>query len=351
MNVNITTSIIDIFKSRLGWNAQYSANPRTLAPNTGGQITLRTNTTDVTLICEIKKTVIPSGLPIIINTIQQINQNKLNAEGVIILANYISTDARGLLQKSNINYADTAGNIFFKHKDIHIHLETGQNGRSTLVNNGGRAFTKTGLKVIHQFFRTNQIVNLNDNILNLNDNYRKIAKEANVSIDTVSKVMKDLLRQGYILKKNKSEFKWRAKKELFEKWVRYYNQILRPNLASQRFKFVTKPIKENLLFPGYRISGYNAAKLHYTIPPDKQIINPEYIYYSRLPIRDAIKNLQLIPSENGNVIVYEAFWTYESKDYASVDHIISYADLANTNDPRYLDIAQLFYKNYFHDKL
>lgn len=344
MDANITTPIIDIFKSRIGWNAKYSANTNKLAPNTDGQITISTNTTGVTLICEIKKTVIPSALPSIINTVQQINLNTLNAEGVIILANYISTDARELLQQSNINYADTAGNIFFKHKDIHIHLETGQNGRSTLVNNGGRAFTKTGLKVIHHFFRTNQINNLNDN-------YRKIAEETNVSIDTVSKVMKDLLMQRFILKKNETEFKWRAKKELFEKWVQYYNQILRPKLVSQRFKFVTKPIKENLLFPGYRISGYNAAKLHYPIPPDKQIINPEYIYYTRLPIRDAIKNLQLIPSENGNVIVYEAFWTYESKDYTSVDHIISYADLTHTNDPRYLDIAQIFYKNYFHDKL
>ena len=102
---------------------------------------------------------------------------------------------------------------------------------------------------------------------------------------------------------------------------------------------------------GYSISGYYGAKWHYPIPPDKQIINPDYIYYTHLPIRDAIKELKLIPSENGNVTVIEAFWKKESLAFVAVDDIITYADLANTNDPRYLDIAKLIYKNYFHDKL
>lgn len=345
MERNLTGQIIDIFKSKLGWTTYYfDSNNDIDYGNYDGQLQVNTDQGAIHFVCEVKKSVVPSSIATIKKTIEETNTTALQAQGTILLSNYISTKARELLVENKINYADTGGNIFLKYKDIHIHIETGQSDRSAISKDNGRAFTKTGLKVIHQFFRTNQIVNLNDT-------YRKIAEEAEVSKDTVAKVILDLLEKGYILRLSKTEFKWRAKKELFEKWVQSYNQTIRPNLASQNFKFVVPPKSDTWSPRGYQISGYNAAKWHYEIPPSKQIINPQYIYYSHLPIRDAIKDLQLIRSDKGNVIVYEAFWKNESNDFVSVDDIINYADLVHTNDPRYMDIAQLIYQYYFHDKL
>src|SRR5690606_14986379 len=116
--------------------------------------------------------------------------------------------AREILYQNNINYADTGGNIFLKHKTIYVHIETGQSDRSALNSEAGRAFTKAGLKVLYQFFRTENKRNFNDDRVSeeegnlrvdINSSYQNIALQASVSKDTVSKVIQDLLEQGYIL--------------------------------------------------------------------------------------------------------------------------------------------------------
>ena len=345
MKKHLIGQIIDIFKAKLDWTVYYfESNSDINHGNHDGQLQINTDGGTIQFVSEIKKSVVPSSIATIKQTVKETNKTALNAQGTILLANYISTKARELLVENKINFADTGGNMYLKFKDIHIHIDTGQSDRSALSKDIGRAFTKTGLKVVYQFFRTNQIVHLNDT-------YRKIAEESDVSKDTVAKVIIDLLAKGYILRLGKNQFKWRAKKELFEHWVQSYNQVIRPNLASQRFKFVVEPENDSESPPGYQISGYNAANWHYEIPPDKQIINPNYIFYSHLPLRDAVKNLQLIPTDKGNVTIYEAFWKNESDAFVAVDAIVIYADLTHTNDPRYLDIATLIYQRYFHDKL
>ena len=345
MDRSLTGQIIDIFISKLDWTVHYIDTDNNVYNGiTDGQLQVNTSQGVIHLACTIKKSIVPSTIPPIEEVLKNIDLRRDNIQGTIILANYISTKAREMLIKKNINYADTGGNVYLKFKDIHIEIETGQSDRSALSKDNSRAFTKTGLKVIHQFFRTNQKIFLNDT-------YRKIAEGADVSKDTVAKVIIDLLDKGYIIRRSKTELIWRAKSELFEMWVQSYNQILRPTLFTQKFKFVVKPDDGTKFPPGYPISGYYGAKWHNTIPPDKQIINPDYIYYTHLPIRDAIKNLQLIPGENGNVTIIEAFWKKEPLDFVAVDAIINYADLANTKDPRYLDIAKLIYKKYFHDNL
>ena len=182
----LTGQIIDIFKSKLGWTVYYFDTDNNVNNSiTDGQLQVNTSQGAIHLACEIKKSIVPSTIPPIEQVVRNIDLRRYNIQGTIILANYISTKAREMLIEKKINYADTGGNVYLKFKDIHIQIETGQSDRSALSKDNGRAFTKTGLKVIYQFFRTNQIVDINDT-------YRKIAQEANVSKDTVSKVIIDL---------------------------------------------------------------------------------------------------------------------------------------------------------------
>ena len=357
MRHNLTDKIIDIFQTKLGWTTYwFDTTKDTNLNNLDGQLLINTENEVLHLVCEIKKTVLPSTLPSIDQKLNTLDLKALKANASILLANYISTNARELLQQRKINYADTGGNIFLECKGMYVHIETGQSDRSVLSNDTGRAFTKTGLKVIHQYFRTNKI-------MTFKDSYKRIAEEAKVSKDTVSKVILDLLATGYIIRKNKNEIKWRAKKDLFERWVQSYNQILRPSLQSQRFKFLDKNQKPNLIPPpGYQIAGYNAVDQWFSIPNDIQIINPVITYYTHKPLVNAIKDLQLIPDPNGKVIIYEAFWKEgsdervdfpkdESNEHTAMDNIISYADLINENDPRYLEVANFLYLKSYHDKL
>jgi len=353
MEQEIIDKIIEVIQLKLGWSASWSPFEQDGRFSIDGKLSTKTEDGDLDLACEVQKSVVPSTIPRISGMLAAIENPSLPVDGTMLLASYISTNARELLQERKINYADTAGNIFLQCKGWYIHIETGQSNRAALSNNAGRAFTKTGLKVVHQLFRTNQKLEQLDKLYpDLTDkSYQDLADEAKVSKDTVSKVMLDLLDKGYIIRQSKTKFKWRAKKELFERWVQEYNQTLKPSLEMKRFKFIEKPDVKFLSAKGYQISGYHAVDLHYNIPIEisKQIISPIHILYSHKPLRNTIQDFKLIPSKEGNVFVYEAFW--KDENHIAVDHIISYADLIGTNDPRILEVAQIIYQSYFNDKL
>lgn len=356
MEQEIIDKVIEVIELKLGWNATWSAFETNERISIDGKLSLKTEDRNVDLACEVKKSIVPSTMPRISEMLAAIEDQNLPVDGTMLLASYISTKARYLLQERKINYADTAGNIFLQCKGWYIHIETGQSNRTALSSNAGRAFTKTGLKVVHQFFRTNK------KEININSSYDDIAKEARVSKDTVAKVINDLIEKGYILRLNRKTLKWRGRKELFEKWAQSYNETLRPNLQSRRFRFLETTHEQRLLPKGYQRGGYNAVEYHYDIPKEIQIINPTITFYTHRPLNDAIVDLRLIPDPTGRVVIYHAFWKNEENEieefppnesgrHGTKDDIISYADLVFENDPRYLDIAKLIYQYYFHDRV
>jgi hypothetical protein len=357
MKKNLTGQIIDIFKSKLGWTAYYfeTQNDKKHG-NLDGQLQLNIDQDAIHLVCEVKKSVVPSSIASIKHAIENTQINILEAQGVILLANYISTKAREILIENNINYADTGGNIYLKYNNIHIHIETGQSDRSSLDGSNGRAFTKTGLKVLYQFFRSEERLDENNNIITidipeLDDTLRELSHHSITSKDTVSKVIQDLLEQGYILKKNKSEFVWKNKKAVFERWVSRVNEILRPSLAAKKYRLLGEPIVHGVIPLGYQLGGYQGAERWLRLEPSKQIINAPYLIYTHKGYSDLTKDLSIVPDTKGQISVVEAFWKDDSNISPSADFPVLYADLINSNDPRMMEVAQLIYKNYLHDKL
>lgn len=356
MKQTVLENIINVFQEKLDWEVDSFQTDQKLR-----HIQINTNQGVLRLVCEIKKSVIPSSIPLIRQTIEGLDLKTLNAHGTIILANYISTKARNVLHQSKINYVDTAGNIFLKHESIHIHIETGQSDRSAITNDRGRAFTKAGLKVLYQFFRSENRRNLSDElefkaeagpIADINSPYSNIAKQASVSKDTVSKVLQDLLDQGYLLRKNSKEFKWVDKKAVFERWVGRINEIMRPSLDQRKYRFVDEPINTEGLPPEYQLGGYYGAERCLHLTPSMQVINPPYLIYCHKPItKDIIQDLKLIPDPNGNITVIEAFWVDQYQISPSADFPVLYADLIYANTPRMLEIAQLIYTNFIDDHL
>ncbi len=361
MRSNLTGQIIDIFKSKLDWTVYYDeSNQDKNHGNHNGQLQINTDQAVIHLVCEIKKSVVPSSIVAIKQTIEERNTNVLQAQGIILLANYISTKARKLLVENKINFADTGGNIFIKYEDIHVQIETGQSDRSALSKEGGRAFTKAGLKVLYQFFRSEKLRDLNDKLVHeaergpkadINSPYKNISEQADVSKDTVSKVIHDLLEQGYILRKSKTEYAWRDKKAVFERWVIRINEVLRPSLSAKRYRLKGEPIEHVNIPDGYQLGGYQGAERWLTLDPSQQIINPPYLIYTHKGYQDLLHDLKVIPDPRGNVIVIEAFWKDDSNISPSADFPVLYADLINSEDPRMMEVAHLIYKNYLHDKL
>lgn len=101
-----------------------------------------------------------------------------------------------------------------------------------------RAFKPTGLKVIFVFLRNPDLVRRP---------YRDIAKAANVALGSVSWIIRDLKKRGYLLDMGKRGYKLTKKEDLFNRWLIEYPEKLRPKLLLGNFKSSNKKwLRKNL---------------------------------------------------------------------------------------------------------
>jgi hypothetical protein len=241
-------------------------------------------------------------------------------------AAYISTKARTMLQTAQIPYADTAGNVFLGKDTLYISIDKGTSDRQQLTT-GNRAFSPTGLKVVWQFL-------LNPELLQAS--YRTIGAQAGVTIDTVSKVIKALLAEQYILRADAKKYNWNRLPNLKTEWLTQFNRVLRPKLQQKRFRWLDQPSLEKIDLPeGALWSGATAANER-----GSQLIVDQWLIYSPSPFTPLMKNLRLVPDPQGPVKVYERFWEGENDPEGLVPDLLLNADLVNEGTPRYLEAAQ-----------
>lgn len=279
---------------------------------------------------EVKKKIVPDNIPRILEQKKDIN--------LILLADYITPKAKELLRINNIPYVDTAGNIFLRNQNMYILVQTNKTNRKALKTHT-RAFNKAGLKVVYQFLREPAF---------LNKPYRFIGEQAKVTIATVGVVLKDLLKENYIVQLNDKEYRFENKEQLFREWVKEYNRNLRPKLMTRKYRWLNKNEDwRKLKLPNKTYwGGANAAeKLTAYLIADKTEI------YTALPFEKVMKALRLIPDKDGEVSLTEMFWSEQKGNAELVDPILVYADLLNDPNTRYLETANIIYKNYVKDKL
>ena len=306
------------------------------------QIQIKNNQQEWKYNVEIKTKIVPAQ-------IERIKDQMARFQPYILIADYITTQAKEILRDNHIPYLDTAGNIFLQNEGLYVYIETHTTNRQKLTI-GTRAFNKAGLKVIYQFLVTPHL---------LNRPYRDIGDRANVAIDTVTRVMGELLREKYIIQKEKKLYKFIDKTRLFEEWVTAFNRNLRPKLKQAKYRLIDK--------------GFNWKRL--TLPANTQwggavaaeivtdyLIADKGIIYTALPFQEVMQHLKIRPDDNGEITIFEKFWeTYRDKKYwdlwetdktEEVIHpMLLYADLINEMDPRYLETADKIYKEHVKDQL
>ncbi len=280
---------------------------------------------------EIKKKIVPDHIP-------RIMEQTKNVQPLIFLADYITPKAMELLRMNNIPYVDTAGNMFLRTQNIYILIETNKTNRNKLKVNT-KAFNKAGLKVIYQFLTKPEFIN---------KPYRFIGEKAKVTIATVGIVLKDLLKENYIVQANDKEYKFQNREKLFEEWVKEYNRNLRPKLKKKRYRWLNK--NENwrkIKLPEETYwGGTNAAeKLTEYLIADKIEI------YTGLKFEEVMKALRIIPDYEGEITVTEIFWKNQDQNTELIDPMLIYADLLNEPNPRYLETANIIYKEHVQNKL
>ncbi len=293
-----------------------------------GHLKLKSNAGGFDFIFEVKKGLSLSKLP-------DIDKYVAHHDNIILVSDYISKSLKAYLKEKNVSYLDTAGNAFItNNKGVFIYVETNKNARLS-SGKSNRAFSKSGLKVIYQILINKDIVN---------KPYRYIGQASKVSIDTVAKVFKELLRDKYLIQIKEKEFEVQDKERLLQEWVTIFNRVLRPKLKQRNFKPKKGALNQllNTNLPNI-IGGELAAE-----SLSNYLIAEGAVIYTDKPFIDTALSLELIPATGGIITLIEKFWAEEFalENGVTVHPILVYADLLSHPKPRNLETAKIIYDKY-----
>ncbi len=293
-----------------------------------GKIRVKRNQYQRDWYVEFKTQLTPAMLPGLLSQRQDIKP-------MIVMAEYITPNAKKILQKENIAYADAAGNIFLADDRLFILIETNKAERK-YTTTSNRAFTQAGLKILYVLLQHSEYVN---------EPYRFTAEKAIVGLDTISKVYKALKKEKYIIPINEKEYKWNKREELLINWIEGYIKNLKPKLRKRTFKALDNnqhwqdiPLPLNTCW-----GGANAGEIL-----TGNLIADHWTLYTEQDFMTLMKAFKWIPDPNGKITVIEKFWKDDNQDN-HVPPLIAYADLIEEDNPRYIETAKIMYEKQLKD--
>lgn len=311
----------------------------TKLPGIDGRVVVYTNDEEITLNAVFKQEIRNYQVP-------QIIEHFNKQDSPIIVARRIFPKIKEELRHHNISYLEANGNIYLKKKKTLVWLDT-QKPYYENKTKVGRALNKTGLKVIFHLLLDESL---------LNETFREIAKKTSVSLGNINYVMNGLMELGHIVRQNKKKAILHNKKELFERWMRGYEERLKPALFMGNFSFI-KSNDDN----SWKTIPLNPSATSWGGEPAGDILTghlrPEiFTLYTREPKIDLIKNYGIFPDDLGKIRVYSMFWNedMENPELSSknvVPPILVYFDLITTNEKRCRETAQMIYDQYIAQNL
>jgi hypothetical protein len=262
---------------------------------------------------------------------------KLKAiKNMMICATRIYPKVKEVLRENNIAWLEGNGNIYFNAEGKMVWVET-QKPLLTQKEKLNRAFTRMGLQVVFQLLNNQALIE---------ENYRVIADKTGTALGNVSNVFNGLKASGFIVMKNKKEKALINKKELLDKWLTAYQDVLKPAINLGKFRFTDQESYLNwknlkLNTPLTQWGGEPAAETltDYLRPA-------EYIIYTTEPKPELMKKYRLLPDENGDVVVYKKFWIGDQEESNLVPPLLVYADLMLKNEKRCQETARLIYERF-----
>jgi len=205
--------------------------------------------------------------------------------------------------------------------------------------NQTKAFQEVGIKIIF---------NLLNNPENLQLSYRELAELADVSIGSVSNVIKELEQQTFILKTNTKRI-LKNKDKLLERWVVAYQDVLRPRLVKKQMRFFRQKIEQN--WKEIYLDNKDDITLWGGEPAAALLTNhlvPEkFSIYTTQSWQNACQDMGLVPDINGNVEILQVFWKRKQvlNNQITTPPLLVYADLIGSGFSRNIETAKLILEN------
>lgn len=305
-------------------------------PTGTGKIDAVIKLNDQLLYLETKREITPVNLSKVLEEIK----TRIKDNNILLAGEYITPKAKELLRKKEVNYLDSAGNIYLKLHRLLIHIE-GKSAPTVPGKYKSRAFSKAGGAVVFQFLRDPQLVN---------EPQRLIAKYADVSLGTIPKVFEGLHKEKYLIKLDKNNWELSNKEELLLKWT----EVLREKILPSKFLGNYKPAGRNMQqmlaekeirATGYKWGGEPAAALL-----TNYLIAEKFSLFVSTKV-DIIKKYKLVPSPTGELELYEKFWNHPEDDLPYVHPILIYAQLMATGESRNIETAEIILNEHIRPNL
>jgi len=256
-----------------------------------------------------------------------VNRPDKEKSTILFVAKYISKSSANLLRNNNLNYLDASGNAFIKKDELFICIE-GQKA-DKYDKDQSRAFQEAGLKLILLLLSKPE---------SLVYSYRELSERTDISIGSVSNIFSELEDLKFILRTKQKRI-IKNKKELIERWVIAYNEVLKPRILRKRMKFLQNiDFNEIIILAEKKISVWGgepaAAILTKNLRPE------QYILYSNAELSTLSKQFKLAPNPKGNLELCELFWKFDSETITAPPLVV-YADLISSGFERNIEMAKI----------
>jgi hypothetical protein len=291
---------------------------------------------DYQFIAEAKVEVRASNKGIVLSELNHLKDR--SKKPIVIIAKYLAVDIAKEFKELGINYIDIAGNAFIKEGNFIIFI-SGQKTQKLTKTKQTRAFQEAGVKLIFNLLMKPE---------NLQCSYRELAEMTDISIGSVSNVMKELEELNYILK-TKTKRILKNTPDLLNRWIIAYNDVLKPRLLKKRMRFsnienynkwntLNLQDNENVILWG---GEPGASILTGQLKPEKLTIFTDGNWQA------LAAKLKLIPDENGEIEIMHVFWKEKDKnsDKNVAPALLVYADLIGSGYERNIQIAKVILEN------
>jgi len=287
---------------------------------------------------------------------------------VILFVRYLSNSVIDRFLKHNIEFIDTAGNIYLNSPATYI-LIRGQRPPTTKILSSN--ITATTLKIIYSFLQSPHI---------LQSNYQEIAKVSGVASSTVSRTIQDLYELGYLQRQRDGNYRIVNYMKLLERWEMGYAESLRAKLilgsftpgGGRSFAEITENVIQIAKEGSFLIGGELGAAIatSYLRPQSAtlhlQNDDSKAPGILKLKARVIAVKMKLKPSAEGEIIIIQQFginnrWTnyLENPDrntnidfYGEIlaDPLLLHAELLLTADERLGETAARLYHEYIEPR-
>jgi hypothetical protein len=282
-------------------------------------------------VVEVKSEITKGNKGIVLMDLKNISRE--NNLPILLVTKYIPREISKEYVAKGINCLDVAGNCNIRQNNLFLLIEGKKIERLAKVNQT-RAFQEAGIKLIFQFLINPERIQLP---------YRDLAELANISLGSVGMIMQELIDLNFILKTKQAK-KLKNSKELLNRWITAYHDVLRPRLLKKQMRFINQNTYN-------RWKDIDLAKINGTAywggEPAANLLTGylhpgSYTIYTDQSWR-RFKEVELVPDENGKVELLELFWSKNT--FMGVPPVLIYADLMSSGSDRNIETALVIFGN------